>query len=69
MGSQKQVWGPVCGGRAPETPELAIPSFVVLTLERGTCFHLQNYFKDEIAIPKNPKCNETKDQNKCPLVA
>lgn len=69
MGSEKQVQGPACGVRASEALELSTAGFAVLTLEPGTCFHLQNYFKDEIAIPKNPKCNETKAQNECPLVA
>lgn len=61
-------------GEASEALELSVAGFAVLTfiltfILTFTCFHLQNYFKDEIAIPKNPKCNETKAQNECPLVA
>ena len=69
MGSETQVqgaWSSKVGVRASEALELSTPCFVVLTLEPGTCFHLQNYFQDEIAIPKNPKCNETKAQDECP---
>ena len=46
MGSEKQVQGPACGVRASEALELSTAGFAVLTLEPGTCFHLQNYFKD-----------------------
>ena len=69
VGSETQVqgaWSSKVGVRASEALELSTPCFVVLTLEPGTCFHLQNYFQDEIAIPKNPKCNETKAQDECP---